>query len=135
MQYVEISTDFSAAHFLDSEFMHGHNFKVRVKFYGNLGKNGMIIDFDKAKHALDEICNKFDHRIILASSNHKDITKIKVREKIYDIAKEDTAFLPIKTTTAEYVAEYIAKKLKERFKDLKISVEIEENYDSSATFF
>lgn len=139
-RYVEISTDFSAAHFLESEFMHGHNFKIKVKFYGDSGKDGMIVDFDKAKDALDEICNKFDHKIMLSESSaaHKesfDETEIKVREKTYNIAKEDIAFLPIKTTTAEYVAEYIAERLKKKFEDLKISVEIEENHDSSAIFF
>ncbi|CEG13452.1 putative 6-carboxy-5,6,7,8-tetrahydropterin synthase [groundwater metagenome] len=139
MQYVEISTDFSAAHFLESEFIHGHNFKVKVKFYGNSGNDGMVVDFDKAKDTLDEICNKFDHKVMLSESSvDSNITdKIKVRKKTYDIAKEDIVFLPISATTAEYVAEYIAKKLKEKFKtqNLKISVELEENYESSATFF
>ncbi|CEG13315.1 conserved hypothetical protein [groundwater metagenome] len=139
MQYVEISTDFSAAHFLESEFIHGHNFKVKVKFYGNSGNDGIVVDFDKAKDTLDEICNKFDHKVMLAESSvDSNITdKIKVRKKTYDIAKEDIVFLPISATTAEYVAEYIAKKIKEKFKaqNLKISVELEENYESSATFF
>jgi len=139
MQYVEISTDFSAAHFLESEFIHGHNFKVKVKFYGNLGNDGMIVDFDKAKDTLDKICNKFDHKIMLAESSvaRKNIAEIKVRKKTYNIAEEDIVFLPIRATTAEYVAEYIAEKFKEKFKsqNLKISVELEENYDSSAIFF
>ncbi|CEG12075.1 conserved hypothetical protein [groundwater metagenome] len=140
MQYVEISTDFSAAHFLESEFIHGHNFKVKVKFYGNSGNDGMVVDFDKAKDTLDKICNKFDHKVMLAESSvdSRNIAgEIKVQKKTYDIAKEDIVFLPISATTAEYVAEYIAKKLKEKFKaqNLKISVELEENYESSATFF
>jgi len=127
--------------------MHGHNFKIKAKFYGNLDKEGMIIDFYKAKEALDEICGEFDHKIMLplSAKNEKDNTdntitatnKINIRGKNYKIANEDVAFIPVFATTAEYAAEYITKCLKKKFKgkNLKISVEIEENYDSSATFF
>ncbi|PKP56141.1 MAG: hypothetical protein CVT89_06695 [Candidatus Altiarchaeales archaeon HGW-Altiarchaeales-2] len=142
MQYVEISSDFSAAHFLESEYIHGHNFKITAKFYGNLDKDGRQIDFDKAKETLDDICNEFDHKVMLplSAENRKDnaaTNKISVQGKNYEIPNDDIAFIPIRATTAEYVAEYIVNRLKEKFKskNLKISVELEENYDSSATFF
>ncbi len=133
MNYIKISSDFSSAHFLESEFMHGHNFKVKVKFCGNLNKDGMIIDFYEAKNAIDEICNKFDHKVIMPE-NFKGSSEIMVKKKKYKIPYEDIAFISIPSTTAEYVAEYIEKALKKKFKNLKISVELEENYDSSANF-
>lgn len=138
MYYVEISSDFSAAHFLESEFMHGHNFKIKARFYCAKDE-GHQIDLNKAKDALDEICAQIDHKIILPGSfaDIKNISEIKVQEKLYKIPDKDIIFLPITATTAEYVAEYIAKNLKEKFKDknLKIYVELEEDYDSSASFF
>jgi len=131
MNYIKISSDFSSAHFLESEFMHGHNFKVKVKFYGNLNKDGMIIDFCEAKNAIDEICDKLDHKVIVPE---KLKGKIIASGKRYKIPYEDIAFISIPSTTAEYVAEYIKSALKEKFKNLKISVDLEENYDSSAIF-
>lgn len=142
MYSTEISTKFSAAHFLESEFMHGHNFKVNARLYGNLNKKGMVIDLDKAKNALDEICNEFDHKVMLSELSADSKNKageIRIKEKTYKIADEDVVFLPIQSTTAEYVVEYIANRLKEKFKaqnlNLNIFVEMEENYDSSACFF
>ncbi|OQX18708.1 MAG: hypothetical protein BWK75_06390 [Candidatus Altiarchaeales archaeon A3] len=144
MHYVEILSDFSTSHFLESEYIHGHNFKINAKFYGNLDKGGMLIDFYKAKDALDKICAQFDHKVMLplSAENGKDnattaTNKISVQEKNYEISNDDIVFIPIRATTAEYVAEHITNQLKEKFKtqNLKISVELEENYDSSATFF
>lgn len=129
MQYIEISLDFSAAHFLESEHLHGHNFKVTVKFYGNCNNKGMVIDFCEAKAALDEICNEFDHKVMMSELPARN------RKKMYSLCRDDTALIHIPSTTAEYVAEYILTKLKAKFENLKISVELWENHDSSATFF
>jgi len=141
MYYAKISSDFSAAHFLESEFIHGHNFKVNAQIYGNLEKR-MLIDLDKAKNALDKICGQFDHKVIvpeLSADSKNKAVEIKIRKKVYKIAEEDIVFLPIQSSTAEHVVEYITNHLKENFRsqnlNLTIFVELEENYDSSATFF
>ena len=56
--------EISAAHRLELDYeskcnrLHGHNYMVEVWAYGDLDKNGMIIDFSVIK----EIVFRYDHR-------------------------------------------------------------------------
>ena len=68
MYGVSVEGNFSAAHSVDSgcgkfEDMHGHNWKVLVTVEALcLNSNGMIIDFNVIKAALDETLCFLDHK-------------------------------------------------------------------------
>jgi len=86
---------FDSAHLLPKykgkcEQMHGHTYKLEVIVEGEVGKDGMVRDFDELKRVVDsEIIEKLDHK------NLNDILKI---------------------PTAENIAIWIFKRLKSRIK-------------------
>lgn len=82
---------FDAAHFLTKyhgkcENLHGHTYRLRVTVEGEIGEEGMVVDFlDLKKLVKEKILDKFDHR------NLNDF---------------------FENPTAELVAEFIWKELK-----------------------
>ena len=67
--HVKVKSDFSAAHFLTGESLHGHNFSVEVKVYGKLNERLMVMDFADLKNALDNICDEMDHKVLISKYN------------------------------------------------------------------
>jgi len=65
---VGIEVYFDAAHSLPKykgkcERFHGHTYKLEVTVEGNLGKEGMVIDFNELKKIVKEkILKELDHR-------------------------------------------------------------------------
>lgn len=142
MYCVEVKGNFSAAHVLEGETFHGHNFRVTVKVYGELNENHManhmVIDFRDIKKILDSVCSELDHKIIVPSkaSSVKILDKeveLRSNEKFYSFPKEDTSIIPIESATAELIAKYIHTKLKEKITN-KISVKINESSGCSAEY-
>ncbi len=80
--------------------IHGHTAQITLIISNEqLNENGMIIDFNHLKDFIDSIKNSFDHKLILSQSNNiKNITTKKV-------------VVPIKNTTSELLAEFIANLL------------------------
>lgn len=58
---------FDAAHFLPDycgkcEKMHGHTYQLDVVIEGEIGKDGMVLDFNKLKETVNEkVLSKLDH--------------------------------------------------------------------------
>lgn len=73
---------FDAAHFLREykgkcEQMHGHTYKLEVVIEGNVGKTGMVLDFNELKKIVNsEIIEKLDHK------NLNEIFEIPTAENI-----------------------------------------------------
>ena len=72
MYSIKVRGDFNAAHNLRGyrgkcERLHGHNWHVDVFFLSEtLDKHGMVLDFKKAKSALNKILSRLDHRYLNA---------------------------------------------------------------------
>ncbi len=69
MYEVSVKGSFSAAHFLKNyrgkcENLHGHNWDVEVTVKGMDLKNGILMDFTDLKKALNEILDRFDHKLL-----------------------------------------------------------------------
>jgi 6-pyruvoyltetrahydropterin/6-carboxytetrahydropterin synthase len=78
----------------------------------------MVMDFGELKARVVRVCAKLDHKVLLPnSSKYISIEKkdsaihVNVNTKHYEFPAEDCVVLPIKATTAELLAEYIAKEL------------------------
>ncbi len=90
-----VKNSFSAAHKLEDyhgkcEELHGHNFIVEALFNGEeVGKSGMVIDFQILKGLLKEVLNKLDHTYI-----------------------NDIPFFNQRASSSEYIAMYIYDELK-----------------------
>ncbi|GHT51310.1 6-carboxy-5,6,7,8-tetrahydropterin synthase [Endomicrobiia bacterium] len=118
MKYkLSVAKSFSSAHCLREyrgrcENLHGHNWKIKVTFYGTeLNSQGMLIDFSDIKKHLDKIISYLDHKFL---------NEIAPFDKI--------------NPTAENIASFILEQLKLiETKNAKISeVEVWESQSSSA---
>ncbi|ODS39929.1 hypothetical protein BEH94_03665 [Candidatus Altiarchaeales archaeon WOR_SM1_SCG] len=137
---VKVVDDFSAAHFIPeiTEGLHGHNFKVVVKVFGNLNENFMVLDFRDIETVLGEICSEMDHKIIVPKKSKNITLKTKeesidlvLSDKRYRFPKKDVVLLPIESNTTELIAFYIHSRLKEKIKGkIKVTVTEKENYSA-----
>lgn len=70
MYEIRVETEFAAAHFLREyqgkcENLHGHNWKVEVRFRSEkLDKAGMLMDFKHAREAVHSAIEGFDHKYL-----------------------------------------------------------------------
>jgi 6-pyruvoyltetrahydropterin/6-carboxytetrahydropterin synthase len=134
---------FAAAHmatFLgDCEPLHGHNYDVLVDVEGDLTEDSWVWDFGDLKRATKTIIDELDHRFILqldsrvlAITEQPGSWEVRYRERCYVFPRSDVAALPIDNSTAERLAEWVARRLMETLKDRgaagirKLTIGIEE---------
>lgn len=114
--------NFSSAHFVqgidDCESLHGHNYRLSLIIEGELDNLGMVIDFREVKQQAVKLCKQLDHKTLLPTDSDSitvnrsgDSVEVLVAEKRYQFPVEDCVLLPLKATTAELLAEYLAKQL------------------------
>ena len=135
--YIKVKDAFSAAHFLTGEGLHGHNFSVEVKVYGDLNKEFMVMDFADLKNVLDNICEELDHRVLVSKSDVKSESarSIEVQNgSRYVFPRSDAVMLPVESVTTESLAKYIHFRLKEKIPDKGIHVSLSEKEGCSATY-
>ena len=112
---------FSASHFITFgepekvEALHGHNFRIRAEVAGPLNRRAYVVDFVAAFDSLKKICESLSHKVLLPR-DHPYI-KIKTAAETMTVTlpplswsfpKDDAVALPLKNTTTEALAEYIA---------------------------
>lgn len=115
---------FSACHLIPGHptcgRLHGHTYAVSVRVEGER-EDEFIVDFIELKDNIRGICDRMDHRVILARDDPRIvyeeheagylIVEIVENEKIYIFPHEDVAMLPIDSVSAESLSEYIAHEL------------------------
>jgi len=122
---------FSAAHFLifgeKCERLHGHNYAVSVDLEGELDDIGYIFDFIVLKEFAENHCNELDHKTLIPSKNeHIHIAEengnveVLFRDKQFIFPESDVLILPIKNCTAELLAYYLSKKIRDDLEDMKV---------------
>lgn len=151
---VRISKDylvFPAAHFITyggkCEPLHGHNYRTSVVVTGDLDENHYVFDFVELKRITKEIVDELDHKTLLPRNNPglqitEDEASVRVRyqDREYRFPRADVVLLPVPNTTAEMIATYIARRLKEalaRYPDVRltaVAVEVEESFGQSARY-
>ena len=141
------STDakFSVSHFLKEPLqctrLHGHNYYVAVEVSADLDKNHFVIDFTELKENLMSIVKPMDHYVLIPTESEeleireeKDSIEIIASNKRYVFPREDIFFLPLTATTSELLAKYIHSKLKEIYRNKRISVKVGESKNTMAVF-
>jgi len=100
MYEIKVKANFSAAHNLKNykgkcEMLHGHNWDVEAVFqYEKLDKNGLAVDFRKAKSLLRGVTEKLDHSYLNKSRAVKGLnpTSENIARLIYDsIARKNNS--------------------------------------------
>ena len=113
---------FSACHFIPQHEkcsrLHGHSYIVRLRLEGEIGENGMIMDFVVLKKKLKEMIDEMDHAVLLPARS--EIVKVTAEEdsvlvdncgKKYMFPRMDVRMLDVPTTTAEEMSKMMAEKL------------------------
>src|SRR5574337_1671101 len=125
---IHVSKDyliFCAAHFITYEGacepLHGHNYRVSVTVEGNLQDDRFVFNFVTLKRIMRTLVDQLDHRTLLPESNpHFHLTcaadevTITAAQRRYVLPASDVLVLPLANTTAELLAEYLAKQLRQK---------------------
>jgi len=111
---------FSAAHVIPEYEkcgrLHGHSYAIHARLHGKQDEKGIIIDFSLVKNILRKIADRLDHKILIP--NKSTVVSIEQTNqsihlqslgKKYVFPESDCILLPIFSTSAEHLAEYILK--------------------------
>lgn len=140
---------FSAAHFITigewCERLHGHNWRVAAEVFGPLDQNEFVIDFIALRDHLQAIVGELDHSM-LVPQQHPSMTvevsdeevQIRFEKRRWIFPREECRLLPIRQTTAEAIARWIAEELLGRLGPVAktarlLRVEVEENFGQWAS--
>src|SRR5688572_13640231 len=120
---------FSAAHFLifpdgTAERLHGHNYKVFVDVHTDLDEHGLVVNFKEIKPLVRELCEEVDEHMIVPGRHPVLTTKtladgqmeIRYRERRYLIPADEVLVLPIGNSSAENLAGWFGRELRERMR-------------------
>ncbi|MDY0293736.1 MAG: 6-pyruvoyl tetrahydropterin synthase family protein [Candidatus Methanomethylophilaceae archaeon] len=113
---------FSACHFIPRHEkcsrLHGHSYIIRLRLEGEIGEDGMVMDFVAMKRKLRELIEIFDHKTLLPSKS--DTVGITITDgsveavscgKRYVFPMEDVVLLDIPTTTAEEMSRLMVQQI------------------------
>ncbi len=138
---------FSAAHVIPEYEkcgrLHGHSYAIHTKLHGSQDEKGIIIDFSVVKNLLRDIADQLDHKVLIPNessvvtiqhSNHS--IKLHSLGKIYVFPEEDCVLLPISSSSAEHLAEFVLtqflSKLPSNHMLTKIEIGVDEGYGQGA---
>jgi 6-pyruvoyltetrahydropterin/6-carboxytetrahydropterin synthase len=143
---------FCSGHFISyagnkCERLHGHNYRTAVEVEGELDENFYVFDFINLKNLTRAITDELDHRMMLPTRNaHIHLEEqarsigVRYRDREWLFPRDDCVLLPIENTTAEMLAQYIAGRLLQDFRERYqfqphvLRVEVEESVGQSATY-
>lgn len=154
---VAVSKDyltFASAHFITfrghrCEALHGHNYRVGITVEGAVDPEcNFVVDFAVLKQIVKPLVDAIDHRVILPTENPKlaiaaegeRVTVHYQGEPRYVFPRSDCALLPILNSTAEMLAEYLARQVCDGLRARGVSglarmtIEVEESPGQSASF-
>ena len=138
---------FSGAHFIighkKCEHLHGHNWRVGVTVEGEPDERGLVVDFLELERLLGELCESYDHRVLLPEDNRAlkrlfggASTRISVHGREFEFPSEDVVWLPVVNTTVEELARVVADEVVRNLpypNVRRITVWVEESPGQSAT--
>jgi 6-pyruvoyltetrahydropterin/6-carboxytetrahydropterin synthase len=146
--------NFASAHFLifadgTREELHGHNYQVRVAFEGALDGGDVVLDFTKLKPLVKKTCDSLDHRCIFPTE-HPLLTVARSgdsyeivfdRRERFVLPARDVVLLPIRNTSTERLAEWVAGDVLRRIREsspqaqvTRLEVEVEESGGQCGVF-
>lgn len=145
--------NFGSAHFLlfpdgTREELHGHNYQVAVEVEGRLTEGDVVLDFIPFKPIVKRCCDALDHLTLLPADS--PWLRIEERETEVEVwhgkdrfifPRKDVRLLPIRNTSSERLAEYLAMRIVERTREdmpdadiLRVRVEVQESPGQAAYY-
>ncbi|WP_164848310.1 6-carboxytetrahydropterin synthase [Halobacteriovorax sp. HLS] len=145
--------NFACAHFMifkdgSREPLHGHNYRVSVNGHHDSLNGDMVIDFLDLKPIVKKICDEIDHKLILPSEcalleineTEKQIEVKTPDNSFFSFPKSDVLVIPIKNSSVERLAGFIAKEIEIQLQKLFnfqfdiLEVEVEESKGQSVIY-
>ncbi len=113
---------FSACHFIPRHEkcsrLHGHTYILRLRLEGDIGKDGMVMDFVSLKKELRRFVDELDHRTLLPGKSDEVILTVGPESvnavcgnKNYMFPREDVVILEVPTTTAEEMTKMMVERM------------------------
>ncbi len=113
---------FSACHFIPRHEkcsrLHGHSYIVRLRLEGDIGEEGMIMDFVVLKRALKGLIEELDHKTLIPTMSEDvrlNVTEESVEAvscgKRYVFPRMDVVLLDVPNTTAEEMAKMMTQRI------------------------
>ncbi len=97
--------------------LHGHSSRVSAEIFGQVGKDGMIVDFGDAKAALKEALSSVDHKFIIGRKYVVESSPKAVRVKFegpngaFDLTMPQSQVLLLdEEATSENIARFVAER-------------------------
>ena len=154
---VQVSKDylvFASAHFItfrghQCESLHGHNYRVGVTVEGDVDAECLfVLDFSVLKRIVRSLADEIDHKVLLPTENPKLVYRTEGEmlhvdyfgKPTYVFPRSDCALLPIQNSTAEMLAQYLARRLRDELAQeghthlTLLELEVEESFGQSATY-
>ena len=104
---------FTASHVLifsgEPEPVHAHRFVVRIEIEGTLDDTGCVVDFRQVDTILRRLLANWDGCVLLTENNTPE--RLRLSDDSPHPVEWKPVRLPILTTSAEHLAEYLAKQL------------------------
>lgn len=113
---------FSACHFIPRHEkcsrLHGHSYIVRLRLEGDIGEDGMIMDFVVLKKKLKQMIDELDHKTLIPTRSEEVRLEVSDDEvevwscgKRYVFPRVDVTLLDIPTTTAEEMSKAMTQRM------------------------
>ena len=113
---------FSACHFIPRHEkcsrLHGHSYIVRLRLEGDIGAEGMIMDFVVLKKELKAIIEELDHKALVPTLSEdvkvtadEESVEVVACGKRYVFPRMDVTLLDVPNTTAEEMAKMMTLRI------------------------
>lgn len=114
---------FSATHLIVGHYkcgrLHGHDYAINAVIEGDIGKDGVIMDFISVKEFLRGVASELDHKVLVPAKDGSvacsdDSVSYNAAGKAYMFPKPDCVMLDVAVTSAEELAEWVIRRLMEK---------------------
>ena len=139
---------FSSAHTTPElgkcERLHGHTYAMHAIITGPQNAKGIVYDFVDITRALRQIADEIDHLVLVPTKGgdriavrvEGDIVHMQVAGRKYQFPKDDCALLPIPSSTAENLCQYVLNQVVARANIPKeitqLKIGVDEGYGQGA---
>ncbi len=116
---------FSATHIIPMHSkcgrLHGHDYAINAVIEGEMGKNGVIMDFISVKEFLRGIAAELDHRVLIPKKDPGvqiagEYVSYKIGDKDLRLPVCDCIVLDISVASAETLAEFVLTRMLQKVK-------------------
>ncbi|MFY9606760.1 MAG: 6-carboxytetrahydropterin synthase [Thermoplasmata archaeon] len=129
---------FSATHIIPMHSkcgrLHGHDYAINTKIEGEMGADGVIMDFISVKEFLRVVAAELDHRVLIPARDPgvkigKDYIEYAIGDKKLTLPKSDCIMLDIDVASAETLANFVLSRMLEKVRFPKNVTRIEIGVD------